>query len=180
MPRVKCPNCDTVRVIMDGKVKQCLQCHTRLTTLPVLAKPEPDTDAIVGMLESEHLEITEGLPAQILVLESERTLAVAQIQAHEATIGTLQDKVLHCEDLLSKELDALTTAQACESLQLVAADIVARSAAQLTPKGQKWAAKMIKAVVGDIAEMVIPPAPDEKPGSEGESTPGKTEGDPPA
>jgi hypothetical protein len=153
MPRVKC-KCGTERVIMAGKVKRCMKCDEKLTTLPVPA-PTPEDDAIVGITEAEHLEAVQALDDEIGVLSAERTLAVAQIQEHEATIQALQLQVEDLNGKLVLALDELTTEQVCEAAQQLAAGL-AKRVGQLTPKGQKWAIKLAKDAAGKIDELVIP------------------------
>lgn len=41
MARVKCPQCGTERVVIEGKRKNCRKCGTRLTA--DMAQPKPKT-----------------------------------------------------------------------------------------------------------------------------------------
>ncbi|MEN6424022.1 MAG: hypothetical protein ABFE13_01565 [Phycisphaerales bacterium] len=40
MARVTCPNCGTVRVVVEGKRKNCRKCGTRLTAEMAQEKPK--------------------------------------------------------------------------------------------------------------------------------------------
>jgi hypothetical protein len=131
MPRIECPQCQTVRVIMEGKVKRCQKCDTKLTTLPVVAKqPPPDGDG-----------------------------QVAEIQAQ---LDAALDQILNLQDMQTKAMDELSAEQLCEAINMLACAMVQRPD-QLTPKGQKWAVKVAKAVSVDVAEMVLPTLEPEPP-----------------
>jgi len=46
MARVKCPNCGTERVVMDGKVKECRKCGRKLRAEDAITKKKKKAGSI--------------------------------------------------------------------------------------------------------------------------------------
>lgn len=57
MARIKCPNCGTERVVVEGKKKRCRKCGTTLTTLP----PKPAPKVTAASLAEQYPEQIEEL-----------------------------------------------------------------------------------------------------------------------
>ena len=80
MPRIECPQCQTVRVVMEGKVKRCQKCDTKLTTLPVVAKqPAPDDDGQVAEIQAQ----LDAALDQILNLQDMQTKSLDELTAEQ-------------------------------------------------------------------------------------------------
>lgn len=59
--KIKCPKCGTVRIVQEGKSKNCRKCRTVLTT--VTPKPKKP-------IKLSALEITESFPAAVKEIKS--------------------------------------------------------------------------------------------------------------
>ena len=57
MAQVTCPNCGTVRTVVDGKKKRCRKCGQTLTTLP----PKPAPEVTAQSLAEQYPEQTEEI-----------------------------------------------------------------------------------------------------------------------
>lgn len=79
MAQIKCPNCGTVRVVPEGKRKNCRKCGTALTTNP----PKP---AKVETVTAEQLK--EKYPQQI-----KQIIAEAAKSAEDEPADEINDKI---------------------------------------------------------------------------------------
>jgi hypothetical protein len=100
MPRIECPQCQTVRVIMEGKVKRCQKCDTKLTTLPVVAKqPAPDGDGQVAEIQAQ----LDAALDHILNLQDMQTKSLDELTAEQLceTIQILADALVQRPEQLT-------------------------------------------------------------------------------
>ena len=62
MPQVTCPNCGAVRLVVEGKKKNCRKCGTPLTAnMPKLKEPQPAVETVTLTAADAEAKIKEEI-----------------------------------------------------------------------------------------------------------------------
>jgi len=83
MPQIKCPNCGRVRLVVEGKKKNCRKCGTPLTTNP--PKEQKVVEVTAGQLKERY-------PEQIAELIKAAKNEVVREEIGELTTEILLDQ----------------------------------------------------------------------------------------
>lgn len=127
MPQIKCPKCGRVRLVVEGKRKNCRKCGTPLSTIRPKVKPPEKVTA--DMLREKY-------PEQISQIINDAKAAVVREEIGDLTAEILLEQY----PLL---VDELTTA-AREDTKKEVLDELKKKQAEAESKKSKRAAKSKK------------------------------------
>ena len=91
MPKIKCPRCGTVRVVVEGKAKSCRKCGERLTTIP--AKQPKTAELTAEQIAERYPRGTAEIVAATRA--DERAAVLEQIAEADAKLGAAVDIILN-------------------------------------------------------------------------------------